>query len=124
MSVSIFIVGLLFAGATAVLASCIYNLGNKQHIVPVVAIGSIFSLIIFTLAFMFECPVHLIACLKYDHVIVMDFNISNGPIMPIDYSKVIWQRDYRTDNFYSTVIMAWNDEKLFDKYDTLVKNHN
>ena len=94
-------------------------LGMKDRntgIIAIVGLCITFSLLV--CGIVFHNTQHMLACMKYDNVVALKYDVHNGPpAKSIDESKVVFQEDYYSDRF---VIMAW-DDKPVDKYEQLVK---
>lgn len=113
-----------FAALLTVVMSIVLHNYRKSIILPV-CIGSVLVFSLIVLSMCFYNVKHAIACLKYDHVIVIDWNLRASCPMQIDERRVILSEDYCNggQHSYRTVIMAWNDENSKDSYDCLVKGN-
>jgi len=92
---------------------------QRRHIGIIATAGAVITLALVLCALSFRNITHLIACIKHDHVVVVEHRPGrNMPDRPIDASKAICQEE---DFGNRLVVMAWNDDKPADTYAKLVK---
>lgn len=127
MSASLLIFGLIIAIFTGIFCGTMADSGllrDNRYCTKTICIGffgTLLSLFIIGLSFCYVCPAHLMASLKYDHVIVVNYSIKNGSNVKIDQDKVVWRNEYCGNGGveYATVIMAWDDKNPNAKYDEI-----
>lgn len=119
MSISIFLFAVAVVAATIFLISVIDRWGNEKFIVPIACIGISLALLFLALSFSFVNAAHLLAWIKYDHVVALEYKTGTTPTRAIDPDKVIYQSD-STDNII-IVLMAWNNNQTYD--DIIKGNH-
>ena len=124
MSFTIFMISVVATILTIIISCVIDSYSNKKHVIPVMCSGLLLAFLFFILSLCFSNMKHMIASIKYDHVVVLDFKQGTRPTRSIDQNKVIYQCDYTiAPSCYTLVIMAWNDEKTIDQYDKLTREN-
>lgn len=122
MAWSFLILGAVMMGMIGIICGVIDSYGNRKLILPTLISGFAVSFALIVMAFCFTSLKHMVACIKYDNVIVLDYCINTAPSRDIDPDKVIYHEDYSGSyQTYRYVIMAWNDEKPVSQYDKLVQ---
>lgn len=107
--------GMSFFLLCVIVANAFEMKDRNIGIIAIVGVCITFSL--FVCGIVFHNTQHMLACMKYDHVVALKYDVHSGPAKSIDESKVVFQEDYFSDRL---VIMAW-DDKPADKYEQLVK---
>ena len=119
MSISIFFFAVAVVAAMIFLINVIDRWGNEKFIVPIACIGTSLALLFLALSFSFVNTTHLLAWIKYDHVVALEYKVGTTPAKVIDPDKVIYQSD-SIDNII-IVLMAWDNNQTYD--DIIKGNH-
>lgn len=117
MAWSFLILGVILMGITGIIYGVIKHYKSQTLIC-----GFLTSFILMVMSFCFSSFKHMVACIKYDNVVVVDYMMHTSPTIHIDPSKIIYSNDYESPcHNYRYIIMAWNDEKPVSQYDKLVQ---
>lgn len=118
MAWSFFILGVILMGITGIIHGVI-----KYYKSQTLICGFAASFILIAMSFCFSSIKHMVACIKYDNVVVVDYLISTNPTINIDSSKIVYANDHvEFCQNYRYVIMAWNNESLAKQYDKLIEH--
>ncbi len=125
MSFSIFLFAVLEAFSAFIFCAVVYDFRRTKSSCYVMGASVIFVLCTLFLSLNFENFHHLMASVKYDHVLpVTYYEGGKKPKCAIDQDKVVYYDSYKhcgqTVHF---VLMAWDDEKR-SSYEDLVKQEN
>lgn len=118
MSFSIFLFAVLEAFSAFIFYAVVYDFRRTKSSCYVMGASIIFVLCTLFLSFNFENFHHLMASVKYDHVLpVTYYEDGEKPQCMIDQEKVIYYDSYKLGNGKTAhfALMAWNDKKSYDE---------